>query len=1466
MKCRSALLFLACLVWLGSASFVHAAESGRIAVLFLGDQGHHRPADRFRQIRPVLARRGVDVTYTENAGDLNPRTLANYDAVLLYANIDRIAPDQERALLDYVASGHGFVPLHCASYCFRNSPEIVELIGAQFQRHGTGVFRETVARPDHPLMSGYGGFESWDESYVHHMHNEKDRTVLSYRVDAEGREPWTWVRRHGKGRVFYTAWGHDQRTWGHAGFQNLIERGILWAVGREPAEAGPYPPLLAEVPEQPPHMGDAKPFEYVEAEIPFYPPSEKWGTLADPLTKMQKPLDPAESMKHLITPVGFEAELFAAEPDIVKPITMNWDERGRLWIAETYDYPNELQPAGEGRDRIKICEDTDGDGRADKFTVFADKLSIPTSLTFANGGVIVMQAPDTLFLKDTDGDDKADVRKVLFSGWNTQDTHAGPSNLQYGLDNWIWGMVGYAGFNSTVGGERHRFGQGFYRFLADGSKLEFLRSTNNNTWGLGFSEEGIVFGSTANRNPSEYLPIANRYYEAVRGWSAGQLNGIADTFLFHPPTEKIRQVDQHGGYTAAAGHALYTAREYPQAYWNHAAFVTDGTGHLVGTFAITADGANYHSTNPFNLLGSDDEWTAPIMAEVGPDGHVWVIDWYNYIVQHNPTPAGFKTGKGGAYETELRDKRHGRIYRVVYRGAAPPQPFSLAGAAPGELVETLRHKNMFWRKHAQRLLVERGNKDVVPLLVDLVRDTDVDEIGLNTAAIHALWTLKGLGALEDAGSDALRAAIEALRHPSAGVRRNAVAVLPPTSDSAGALLEAGLLSDADAQVRLAALLALADAPAVAEAGPAIAAMLARPETVFDKWLPDAVTAAAAKNDVGFLTAVAAGQEQTGAKPEAKAGRSLPAGEGATKSLAVVAIVAEHYARGAPVETVGAMLAGLENAGLAETIVAGLAKGWPKGKAVKLNDEAETALLKLLPRLSAGSQSQLVRLVTAWGSEKFKRYADEIVQSLTATVSDDTQADGERVAAARQLVEFRGSEPEVIEPLIEMVVSPRTPPDLAAGIIDALAASESDEVGAALVEKFAVLTPSAKKAAVRVLLGRSSFTGRFLDGLAEGKIPLADLSLDQKQALAAHPNRGVARRAKEILSRDAGLPSPDRQKVLEELMPLARKSGDAAAGKEVFKQQCAKCHMHSGEGNKIGPDLTGMAVHPKAELLTHIIDPSRNVEGNYRVYTVSTEDGRILTGLLAGETKTSIELVDAEAKRHPILREDIDELVASTKSLMPEGFEKQVPPDSIVNLLEFLTKRGQFTPLDLARAATIVSTQGMFYSKEATAERLIFPDWSPKTFEGVPFQLIDPQGDRVPNAVMLYGPTGTFPPDMPKSVSLVCNGPAKAIHFLSGVSGWGAQGELKGGSVSMIVRLHYADGQTEDHPLRNGEHFADYIGRFEVPKSKLAFMLRNQQIRYFAVHPERREAIERVELVKGPDHTAPVVMAVTVESL
>ncbi len=855
-------------------SVIRAEDSPEpLSVLFLGDNGHHQPEDRAAQLMPVLENRGIEVTYTEDLDALNPENLAKYDALIVYANIDEIGQAQEKALLDYVAGGGGFVPIHCASFCFRNSPEYVALVGAQFLKHGTGEFDVTVVDPDHPTMQGLEPFHTWDETYVHTKGNE-DRHILQVRPEGDGAEPWTWVRQQGKGRVFYTAYGHDARTFGHPGFHDLVERGIRWAANKGKV-----------VDSRPRVARGLKPFTYVEApsKIPNYLPGEKWGTQGEPISTMQLPVEPAESMKHMVVPDDFEVTLFAAEPEITKPICMAWDHRGRLWIVESTDYPNNKLPDdAEGHDRIKICEDTDGDGRADKFTVFAEGLNIPTSLTFANGGIVVHQAPDTLFLKDTDGDDRADVHKVLFTGWGTRDTHAGPSNLRWGFDNWIWGIVGYSAFDGEVGGTDHRFGQGFYRFKPDGSKLEFLRSTNNNSWGVGFSEEGLVFGSTANGCPSVYLPIPNRYYEAVRGWAPSVLASIADTNRFFPVTEKVRQVDWHGGFTAAAGHALYTARQYPEQYWNKTAFVAEPTGHLVATFSLEPKGSDFASHNVWNLIASNDEWTSPIMAEIGPDGNVWIIDWYNYIVQHNPTPQGFRTGRGSAYETPLRDKTHGRIYRIVAKNAKPAPPMSLDPDDAKGLVDALTNNNMFWRMHAQRLLVERGERDVVPALSRLIQDRSVDAIGLNPGAIHALWTLRGLVRLDgDGNNDASQAVVAALSHPSAGVRRNAVEVLP--RKGAGSPDQAaGLLNDADPQVRLAALLALSEMPSSESAAQALVAALRGGLVEKDRWIGDGATAAAAAHALPFLKALASG----------KGDRPLTG-----PPLVIAERVAEHYARG-----------------------------------------------------------------------------------------------------------------------------------------------------------------------------------------------------------------------------------------------------------------------------------------------------------------------------------------------------------------------------------------------------------------------------------------------------------------------------------------------------------------------------------------------------------------------------------------
>jgi len=1218
-------------------------------------------------------------------------------------------------------------------------------------------------------------------------------------------------------------------------------------------------PPLGERPEE------LAPLEYVEVggKIPNYVPSAVWGTQGKPLTKMQKPLAPEQSRRRFVMPEGFGVEPYAAEGDLgPKPIAMNWDHRGRLWICESVDYPNALKPPNKGNDRIRVCEDVDADGRADRFTVFAEDLSIPTAITFYRDGVIVQNGVETLYLKDTDGDGRADGRKVLIDGWALGDTHGGVSNFRYGPDNWYWAMQGYNDSRPSVDGQqRAAFRMGFWRFRLDGNdppsvaEIEFLGSTNNNTWGLGFNEAGEVFGSTANRNPSVFLGIPNRYYERVRGWSREPLGTIADSHLFEPYAKQIRQVDHHGGYTAAAGHALYTARAYPQTWWNRTAFVCGPTGHLVGTLALEPDGAGYRATYRGNLIASDDGWSAPIAAEAGPDGFVWLIDWYNYIVQHNPTPKGFKTGRGNAYETDLRDKAYGRIYRVVHE-AAPTSAMAwqpLDGEDAQTLVATLAHPTMRWRLQAQRLLVERDKADVVPALCELVTREQVDAIGIDAGAIHALRVLDGLGVVRP-DSDAWPTVLTALLHESAAVRMNAVQVLPPVEQSAKALFAAECLDDADVRVQKVALLKLAEL----EASDAVGTALMRyvndhRHALEDRWLREAFLCAAAAHARPFLASL----DRLLSPSDLKS----PARDALRDALIHLA---EHFARGRPDAKDCAILADAmtgSDATWGLAVLNGTVRGWPEDHQIRLAENAGRELARWQSRLSPLSQSRLVQLSGPWQVAALSAQRQKLAMRLAERMLDDSLKEAQRADAARQMIQLDPESPDPVLAIVD-VVTPAMPPSLATSLLEALEESRCPDMVSSILEAWSRWTPALRQTAARVLLARIETTEELLEQLAAGGVAVADLALVDRQRLLAHPNEDLRKKAAAALGQ-GGVPSPDRAAVIERLMPLVEKRGSAERGKVVFTKHCATCHQFQGEGATIGPDLTGMAVHPREELLTQVMDPSRSVEGNFHVYTLVLADGRILSGMLGAESRTSLELIDAQAKRHTIERSDIDEIVATRKSLMPEGFEQQLSPEQLVDLLEYLTTPGRYLPVSLHRVATASSSGPLFLDKPNGPDRLVWPTWGMIRFEEIPFTIADPRGGRVANAIVLYGPRGKLPPQLPRAVSIDCRMPLRAIHILGGVSGWGYPAH-PAKSESMTVRLHYADGGKEDHPLVNGVHFADYIRRVDVPKSRFAFDLDGRQVRYLSIEPEREEVIERIEFVKGDDPTAPVIVAISLE--
>ncbi|HEV7868325.1 MAG TPA: PVC-type heme-binding CxxCH protein [Chthoniobacteraceae bacterium] len=551
---------------------------------------------------------------------------------------------------------------------------------------------------------------------------------------------------------------------------------------------------------------------------------------AEPVT-FQAPMSIKGSMERTQVPPDMRLELFASEPDIAKPIAMAWDERGRCWVAETSDYPHDVSPNGAGNDRIKICEDTNGDGKADKFTVFADKLNIPTSLVFARGGIIVAQPPQFLFLQDTNGDDKADVREVVMEGWGVKDTHAQASSLHYGFDNWLYGCVGYSGFKGTVGGKQREFGMGTYRFKADGSALEFLHQFSNNAWAHSQNAAGDQFGGTANNAPIFYGGIpAGLTPPGLRITSAKRIN-VEDKA--HAITPNFRQVDVFGGYTSAAGSAfIYSANLPPRLQGK--ALVTEPTMKLIALMDVQPQGAGYVAKDAFNLVASSDEWMSPVFAEVGPDGAVWFADWQNFIIQHNPTPSpergGYaaRTGVGGAHENPLRDHARGRIYRVVWEKAQKPAVTSLKGASTPDLVRALGDNTQHWRLTAQRLLVDGKKTEAVELLKRAIIANDG-----STAALHALWSLQGLGALDEPTHKS------ALLAKDPALRRNAIRALGTDQKAEALLFGAGVVSDPQPHTRLAAFVKLAELPTTPEVQTLVRNLSMDAAVKSDEWLAEA---------------------------------------------------------------------------------------------------------------------------------------------------------------------------------------------------------------------------------------------------------------------------------------------------------------------------------------------------------------------------------------------------------------------------------------------------------------------------------------------------------------------------------------------------------------------------------------------------------------------------------------------------
>jgi putative membrane-bound dehydrogenase-like protein len=1372
-------------------------------------------------IREAFESPAIRVTITNELSVFNAETSKNYDCILIHSGPPRLAAPEENVLIDFVDRGGGLAVVGQGSAAFANSSLYESLVGGRLRAGAGGPAVTRVLDSAHWAMQGVRGFESPEPP------GRRDRSVEPAQVlmaweSRDGFEPYAWATRHGSGRIFSVATGDAAESWRQKEFRILMDSAVRWLARKNVDELGTL--------------------NYVKARVPRYVEAAAWG-ISEVQDSMQAPLSPEDSMKRMHLPEGLSVQLFASEPDVVKPIAMTWDERGRLWLVESIDYPNQIleSPERNGHDRIKICEDTDGDGRADKFTIFADHLNLPTGIVLVDGGAIVAAAPHLLFLRDRDGDGVADERRVLYTGFGRNDTHAVVSNLRYGLDNWIYGSIGYSGGNVRVGRVTHVLRAGLFRFRSDGSALEVLAGTSNNTWGLGQSEDGDIFSSTANNEHAVHLAIPNRYFEAVRGWHGQGCVGIDDHKRVHPVTSDVRQVDFFGGYTAAAGYEIYTARNLPKLYWG-AGLVCEPTAHLVHCDFLKQRGSEFIARDGYNLLASEDAWTAPVAARVGPDGAVWVLDWYNYIIQHNPTPNGFENGPGNAYVTDLRDTARGRIYRIMGAKSASGSGKNLSLTNSAELIATLGDENFFWRLTAQRLLIEGGGKHVFPELLSLVM-TDFHARGPQ----HALYALEGLGAFTNESPEIEAALKKALASREVSTRRAALSVLPRLPTSARLILEAGLLNDEASLVRKDALLALAEITGNDEVGSAVAAFLANPKNAADRWLSLAAISTAARNDRSFLHAAA---------------RLRPTDENRNVLARAVRIFAEHYGRGAPVDSIASVIEAYQSgpAELLEPLVAGLAAGWPVGPTPPMTQRFEEDLSHVRRDLSLSGQLQLASLANRWGvGDKFQADLAEARERMLKRVDSEADSDEARVQAARELMAM-ASDGNVAKRLLA-AVTPRSSLELARGLIEALGQSSLAEAGAVLVEGWDGLTPRARQTALHVLLSRPDWSQFVLDAIEANRISISELSLDQTQRLLTHSNALLKQRATELFAQGGRVPDQDREKVVARLLPLAKRRGDVDLGRNTFQKNCASCHRFGGEGGILGPDLSALGEN-REEILMSILDPNRSVEGNFRQFTIETALGQTFAGIVANETRTTVELIDAQSERRVFPRSEILRITSSPRSLMPEGFEA-LSEEELVSLLDFLAPPARFQPVSLVRVANVSTLDGIPFDN-ASSERMILDSWAPRVIHGVPFHFIN-RDSIAPNAVILYAPATRTTQEWPRKVGLRIGQPVKTIHLLSGISGWGYPASPKG-SVSLIVRVHYTDGSAEDHELINGTHFADYIRRVDVPGSEHALDFQDgRQIRHVMVTPSKTATIESIELVKGPDGSAPIIMALTLES-
>lgn len=938
-------------------------------------------------------------------------------------------------------------------------------------------------------------------------------------------------------------------------------------------------------------------------------------------------LTPQQAMAKMKVPEGFTVELIVSEPDIVNPIGMTFDERGRAWITESLEYPR--MSAGPGRDRIKILEDTNHDGTMDKVTVFAEGLNIPSGIAVGYGGVWVANSPDILFLQDTDGDDKADTQKVVVTGFGRDDTHELPNSLTWGPDGCLYGLNGV--FNRSVvkdpvTGRTFDFTCALFRINPRTHQFDLFAEGTSNPWGVAWNASGDAFLSACVIDHLWHLTETG-YYHRQGG-------------PYPPFTWKIESIVSHKHQKAAyCGIHYFDSDAYPVEYRDRL-MMGNIHGNCINVDTLNEFHSTYRAEPADDFLSANDAWFMPVVQKTGPDGCLWVLDWYDR----------YHCYQDARRDPDGIDRLKGRLYRIRYQDSPRAGAFNLAKESTAQLLDRLRSPNVFFRDLAQRVLSERNDAAANTALESFVLN---DQESLKSR-LHALWARTGAAPLTNAFLSQL------LKHPETEFRAWAARTAGSQRVADPGINKAvyGLRNDPQSRVRIQSAIAAAklkDVPTI----PTLIAVLAQsgddpsaPKVVWRNLEPLLETQAEE-----FLAGVSSLKQD--ALPESVV-QILP--RVMERILAVPKADTRIVTR-----LVATLLTAPSGASSAEPAFAILTQrvrsGELSGDSLReVRTALEPDLLKPQVLMATDSQSLgAIELATSLGLVPALSQAFELIRS--------SDSDNVRARMINAVINSRA--PQSLDTAKQLLQSAKSA-DLKRLTIQAIGRIGSTESAQALMDSLATLPAEVQPVAIEALSDRADSSIVLLRAVAAKQIPVETINANQIRKMLSLKNSELS----ELIAKHWGTVRTDRDPARAKLISQMRNTlrtanGDPVAGHAVFKRVCGQCHKMYGEGAEVGPDITRNGRASFEQILSNVFDPSLVIGAAYQALTVATKDGRVVSGLPIEDSPQRVVLKVQGDKQEIIARADVEEVVPSKLSLMPEGLEKQLKPEEMVDLFAYI---------------------------------------------------------------------------------------------------------------------------------------------------------------------------------------------------